>query len=422
MAEVQLDATSAAVGERSAAPVEAVEAGSLPASPIHLLEALTQPIGAAAFGARYWPRRPFVGHGALERLRGLGEIEALASVEALLGAASGPVRVWSPRDRQEGTRAVPPPQALEAYRRGWTVYLNGAERFAAELIPFVRRLEVELGLGYGAVVAEAFASRAAAGARAHCDFDFGFSVQLHGRKRWQLAPNESFRDPHESVLLCEHWDASVARYARGAPPREMPREGRLELVAEPGTVVFLPRGHWHATQADEPSLSLTFACKEVPWAALVSRHLEAELRQLDEWRAFPCASQRVGRADRAQRVATLAGLLETLGAVVSNLSAEHLVGEWSRPPVPLFQRGRASQPTYVEAPDAGSEPLVRLRQPGGRLRLLQIPREHDRLVRWVMAATFPIAAPDLAALAGCTVVDAEAALAALVGEGVLEAS
>lgn len=386
-----------------------------------MLAALTHPLTPEIFAQRCWPREPFVGHGPLQRFQDLLQLPELDSVEATLQASSARVRVWPPLDHgSRAARWAEPEQALHLYREGWTVYLNEAERSVPGLIPSVRRLELELGLPHGAVATEIFASRAAAGAGAHCDFDFGFNVQLRGQKAWQLAPNGNFRDPHMSVSITEPFEPSVAAYSRGELPRQMPAAGRREFVAEPGTVVFIPRGYWHMTRAHEPSFALTFACKGVAWGTLLTRHLEVALRQLEPWRAFPAAPLGQPAAARSANIETLQLRLAELQGLVKGLSAEALLDAWQQPSVPLFRLSRSTQPRRLPAEPGIAGFCIQLQHAGGGERRLQIPAEHAGVVDCVMACDFPIAIQDLAALARCTAQEAQATVAALLEQSVLE--
>lgn len=385
-----------------------------------MLAALTHPLTPESFAQRYWPREPFVGHGPVQRFAALTQLPELDGVESILQAISGGVRVWPPLEHgSRAARWAEPAEALRLYREGWTVYLNEAERCVPGLIPSVRRLEQELGLPYGAVATEVFASHAAAGAGAHCDFDFGFNVQLRGQKTWQLAPNTNFRDPHTSVSITEPFEPSVAAYSQGELPREMPSAGRREFVAEPGTVVFIPRGHWHATRALAPSFALTFACKGVPWSTLLTRHLEVALRQLEPWRAFPVPSLGRGAAARSANIETLKLRLGELRSLLGELSAEALLEAWQQPPVPLYRLSRTGQPQQLPGEPGGGFSIGLRRADGGQRRL-QIPAEHAGLVGCILACDFPIAVHDLAAMSRCSAEQAQATVAALMEQDVLE--
>jgi 50S ribosomal protein L16 3-hydroxylase len=385
------------------------------------LDALTQPLGALAFLERCWPREIFVGHGPLERLGGLGQIGRLSSVEALLGATTGLVRVWPPLERRnESAVLVLPDAALRLYREGWTVYLNQAERWVPELLPFIRRIEADLGLHYGVVATEVFASNSGAGARPHCDFDFGFNIQLRGRKAWRLAPNTTVSNPHTSVTISDPFDREVAAYCAGEMPRDMPTNA-CNFVAEPGSVVFVPRGCWHSTMAEEPSFALTFACKGKMWSQLLMAELESILRQRERWREFPAPLCGISAGVLLDNVTALEGLLRDFRDVVSQLVASELVDKWNSAATAVYRISPVTKPQLLTGPVSGiSGVCLSLEQIGNGRRLLAIPAEHVAIVTAVVSSTYPIAAPDLAQLLPCSLDEAELTIEALVNEGVLE--
>ncbi len=84
----------------------------------------------------------------------------------------------------------------------------------------------------------------AKGFHTHWDGHDVFAVQINGRKRWRL-----FGITAEAPL------AIPPEEKRGAPTHHI-----WEGVLEPGDMLYLPRGYWHATQfIDDASLHLTFA-------------------------------------------------------------------------------------------------------------------------------------------------------------------
>jgi ribosomal protein L16 Arg81 hydroxylase len=385
------------------------------------LDALTQPLGAEQFLAQIWPAEPFVGEGPLDRLEALVSIPELASVQELLAIVPGDVRVWPPHDaKDEATRIVPSAEALARYQSGWTIYLNNVEAFVPALRPLIRRIELDLGLHVGDVATEVFASVRAAGARPHCDFDYGFNLQLSGTKTWKLAPNTSFKNPHASVIVSDPFDADVAAYATGLLPKAMPTEGARELVARPGTVVFVPRGTWHTTVAHEPSLALTFACRAEMWSTLLVRELELQLRQSEAWREAP--ERWVGPlgVTRPARTERLAALLADLPHVLGALRAPELVARWTAPRDRVYAVSEASAPRLVVDPLPNAMgTFVSLADGPGRRRLLALPPEHVRVVSALIAMRLPFTASDAAALLQLPLEQAAPTIAALVGEGVL---
>ncbi|MCA9176539.1 MAG: hypothetical protein KDB14_18755, partial [Planctomycetales bacterium] len=326
------------------------------------LRALTHPLGLDEFFANHWPTKLFVGQGDMNRFRALLQIPELGSIESLLSVASGPIRLWPPhQNNHEGTLVEPPEQALRLYRAGWTIYFNQVEQSVPALLPLIRRLEADLGLHTGHVATEVFASHASAGARPHCDFDFGFNVQIRGQKTWRLCPNRNFSNPHTSVIIETPFNPEVAAYSQGELPRAMPTEDGIEVVAEPGTVVFIPRGMWHTTVATEPSFALTFACKGTMWSQYLTQEFQQRLQRFAPWREFPDRWVGENGVAKAAREKKLAVLIEGLKEVVEELSANQLIKTWSQPRADLYEVAVEKKPEVLAGPiDGHPGPFVSL--------------------------------------------------------------
>lgn len=127
-----------------------------------------------------------------------------------------------------------------ALRGGATLILDAAH----EMSPALQRLCAGLAAEFAcAVQANLYACWGAVqGFDVHWDDHDVFVLQVEGRKTWRLygatRPAPTRRDFH-------------AEHPKPAEPRE-------EIVLEPGDLLYLPRGHWHAAVGrGEPTLHLT---------------------------------------------------------------------------------------------------------------------------------------------------------------------
>jgi len=96
----------------------------------------------------------------------------------------------------------------------------------------------------------------------HFDRWHNFFVQLHGRKKWIILPpaqSDCVHWPYEGLgpaLL--HWSPvdvehpDLARYPRFA------RAEPIDVIVEPGEILFMPVGWWHHVRALDPSISVNF--------------------------------------------------------------------------------------------------------------------------------------------------------------------
>lgn len=104
----------------------------------------------------------------------------------------------------------------------------------------------------------------------HWDNSEGFVVQLSGRKRWFSSPNTSIRFPPMN-----HFHGRSPTQEHALLFDEAPKPGQLqETVMEPGDILFLPRGHWHKTEATEASVHLDIMLLPPTWGDLMSQSVD----------------------------------------------------------------------------------------------------------------------------------------------------
>ena len=120
-----------------------------------------------------------------------------------------------------------------------------------------------------------------------------FVLQLHGVKEWRLAPNEHVDRPMTRHTMGLPADPELESYLDAPLPDELPDDART-VVLRPGSLLFVPRGVWHATTATSDALSLNFTYSAPTWIDLLMAALRSRLALASEWRetAFPAAGER----------------------------------------------------------------------------------------------------------------------------------
>ncbi|MFE9437028.1 cupin domain-containing protein [Streptomyces sp. NPDC006640] len=249
---------------------------------------------------------------------------------------------------------------------------------------------------------------AAEGFGTHWDDHDVVVVQIEGAKRWRLF------GPTRRVPL--HRDV-----ADPEPPPDVPV---AELVMEPGDVLYLPRGWWHAVTADQgrPSLHLTCGVTPPHTGIRLLAWLADELLASDTFRRdLPLHADLTARSE----------FLETIGKEVAAAMADPTLLDRYAAAQDAADLGRMrpSLP-HLAAVEAAPGTLVRLTT--GRARVTDVTVDGEDLVR-IRAAGQEIdaaaaAAPlfrrllhigwhrldDLAADAGVTLADAAAVVTELV--------
>ncbi|MBL8931073.1 MAG: cupin-like domain-containing protein [Kineosporiaceae bacterium] len=132
------------------------------------------------------------------------------------------------------------------YAEGHTLVLQGLHRIHPPVITFAQALSLDLG--HPVQVNAYVTPRQSQGFSDHYDVHDVFVVQTAGRKRWMIRP-----PVHAHPLRDQPWTDH-----REAVEDAASREPLLDVVLEPGDVLYLPAGFLHAAQAlGETSAHLT---------------------------------------------------------------------------------------------------------------------------------------------------------------------
>ena len=280
--------------------------------------------------AGYWPTRPLASHGPLERLGELAQLPELQDLELLLRAYRAPVMVALPERRDEhSVIRVDAEAALALYRSGMALILDHAERHLPRLEEYLHRIAFELGLARNAVARTIlYASPPGGGNSPHFDANANIVVQLRGTKRWTLAPHTQVPLPTDRwAMNMGPPSPELAGYLDAPLPEQLPQEGAEVIALEPGSVLFVPRGTWHATEASEDTLALNFTYSQPTWADVVSAALRQQLLKDVQWREL---ADGIGSPDPERSgpcLARLSELLHQLQGQVLELEARRIVEE-----------------------------------------------------------------------------------------------
>jgi 50S ribosomal protein L16 3-hydroxylase len=249
------------------------------------LAALFHPHAVSEVLDRVGRDETFVVHGVGASIAELAAIPSLASLESLLGAWPDQVQVHLPDVADEASAIAASPQdARKLFANGMGLMFDDAHRYAPSLLAWLDAIRVELGLS--ALTQQrclVYATPAGKGTAPHFDQNVNFVLQLHGTKTWSLAPNTSVVRPMTRHTMGLPVDAELGTYATLPMPAELPAT-RTEVVLEPGSVLFVPRGTWHATHASTDALALNFTFSPPTWIDVFSAALRSRLALSSDWR------------------------------------------------------------------------------------------------------------------------------------------
>lgn len=248
-----------------------------------VLESFIAPLTVEQFFAGYWPERVFASHGDLDRLPGMFRSGVLRDIETLSARYHG--RVLFTRGRHSPFM-VPAengcPKTL--FDMGLTVYLDNIQPCLPKSPLVLQALERNLGIPPGTARIGAFASPPGEGAACHYDTEDVISIQLTGSKAFHVAPVEEVRYPvgmqysPGSAPEAELYPQVAGRFPEW-------KDATFECIEmRPGSVLFMPRGTWHRTEADEPSLSITIAMRPPSAAECILENVRWLLLQDAAWR------------------------------------------------------------------------------------------------------------------------------------------
>lgn len=288
------------------------------------MKALEQLLGKARAGTflkRAWPDEHFVVHRRLSDLPQPLREAPLRSFAELAEVYAGRVQVAGGHgdDHLQFSVSSAPTEYLR--RIGLTVFFgDDVSGLAPGGAAFLRNLEGELGAPAGIGAIRMFCSPKGGGLGAHYDQGETFIVQLAGTKRIWLKRNTLY----PALQFAPGKPPSDGHYPefadRGFPARA-PRGG-VRVTLKPGTVLFVPRGMWHRTEAGSASFSASI-CVDIPNAIdVLVPQLQAALKQHALFRRPLFGAWGSGRASCERQ---LARALEAVSAALPRLSAELMI-------------------------------------------------------------------------------------------------
>ena len=258
--------------------------------PVLRLTDFVAPLSATDFKARHWGAGvPWVSQPNPALVRAVKAIEGLGSIEELLKRLTTEVMLFVPKAFRS---SVPAKSALDFLNAGFNLYIPAVEvSLPGAKLPFFE-VAKDLGLPPWQVSIEAFAGRAGGVSSRHYDHDINFQILLDGEKRWHLEPNAHITNPLEPFHPRRRADGTLGGFREPAHSTSVTMPTAFDPArvtthrAEAGTVVFLPRGHWHEVDSLAPTWGVNLVLKGVTWARAMARALELRLNESPDFRAY----------------------------------------------------------------------------------------------------------------------------------------
>lgn len=249
------------------------------------LSALIFPHKTTDFLALYERNEPFVVHHGPNELKSLRDLPFLSSLETLLKSWPGAIQAHLPDVRDEASSIdTTAKDAQKLFDNGLGLLFNEAHKMSPVLEEWVHKIREDLGLSaltYGRSLI--YATPDGKGTAPHFDQNINFVLQIHGTKKWTLAPNHTVANPMVRHTMGQPVDPEMMSYLESPMPEKMPKE-TISFDLKPGSLLFVPRGCWHETEAEGHALSLNFTFTAPTWADLFLSALRSRLILAPEWR------------------------------------------------------------------------------------------------------------------------------------------
>ena len=249
------------------------------------LEALIHPKLKTDFFANYRASEPYVVHDLNETVRELTDLPFLESLDALLNSWPKTVKAHLPDVADEASSIdASPADARKLFNNGMGLLFENAENISPVLKKWLAELRCDLGLSaltLGRCLL--YATPEGKGTAPHFDQNINLVLQVRGTKKWSVAPNEHVSNPMTRHTMGLSMDPELQSYSQAPMPTSMPA-GSEEFILNPGSLLFIPRGSWHTTEAETDALSLNFTFNAPSWIDLFSAALRGQLARSSEWR------------------------------------------------------------------------------------------------------------------------------------------
>ncbi|WP_372654569.1 JmjC domain-containing protein [Halobacteriovorax sp.] len=217
-------------------------------------------------------------------LRELQETGYLSSLDSLLSEWKQEVDVHLLDLKDEAsTKKVESNTAKEYFSDGMGLLFNDINLHDDYFQESLRGLSADLGVSNLTMSRNLiYATPGGGGTETHFDQNINLIIQVHGEKSWWIKENETIVNPLSRYTLGTQPDPELCSYLEGPFPESVDYDD--EYILKPGSILFVPRGHWHKTHAHSDALALNFTFSIPSWTDMISMALRARVIQSDLWR------------------------------------------------------------------------------------------------------------------------------------------
>src|SRR5262249_32258867 len=211
-------------------------------------------------------------------------------------------------------------EARSRYLDGESIYIIGLDRTVKPLRDLCDGLAADLALNPADVTVQAFAAGGPTNVGMHFDHEYNFNLQVTGRKQWRTAPNDLVTNPVNGYRV--KGGGTFVNDVGRELPFEMPADA-TSWLAEPGDVVYVPRGTWHATCTTEATFAMAFVIYPKTWADYLVAALRDRLHADARWRERLMGARRI--TEHAQLKATSHDVIAASRDILADLGPSEML-------------------------------------------------------------------------------------------------
>lgn len=243
----------------------------------------------------YKKQTPGVYHGLKEEISDLTSLPFLESLESMLNSWPDKIQAHLPDVRDEASSIdVNATDARKLFENGMGLLFNEVQTISPLLAEKLEMIRHALGISAMTIArCLVYATPNGKGTAPHFDQNINFVLQIHGTKNWWMAPNTDVINPLTRHTMGLEPDPEMMSYLEKPLPQSMPEKSEC-FELKPGSLLFVPRGYWHSTEAEGDALALNFTFTAPTWVDLMTAALRGRLALNPEWRetAHPAEEQK----------------------------------------------------------------------------------------------------------------------------------
>ncbi len=250
------------------------------------LSTLIYPHTDNEFMSFYERNEPFIVHNNDNLMKSISDLSFLNSLDSMLQSWPSTIQAHLPDLRDESSSISTSAQdAKKLHNNGMGLLFNEVQSISPFLSLWLENIRMDLGLSnlsYKRCLV--YSTPNGKGTSPHFDQNINFVCQIKGTKVWHLAPNQHIQNPLTRHSMGTEPDSEMVGYLERNLPTKMPTDSQT-VTLQPGSMLFVPRGYWHSTEATSDALALNFTFTATTWIDLFTTALRSRLSLSPEWRA-----------------------------------------------------------------------------------------------------------------------------------------